>query len=544
MRPNSKKYVAGLYLRLSKDDDNGGESSSISTQRKMLTAFAKDNSYLVYDEYVDDGWSGTTFDRPGFKRMIQDIEDKKINLVITKDLSRLGRDYIMTGKYTEIYFPSKSVRYIAINDGYDSNSPYTDIAPFKNVLNEMYARDISKKIRSSFLTKMHEGNYIGNFAPYGYKKDPNNKNHLILDDESAAVVKKIFDMGEKGHAPIEIARYLNNIGILTPSQYRCKNNPNLNIDNYSKRKEWTSATICKILRNAVYLGNTVQGKTTKVSFKSKITVSNDKDNWIVVKNTHEPIVSKETFDIIKSHSMRRSCPSSGKFYNIFSGIAKCMDCGKNMSTVGTRKKGARANLACGAYKLYGSKECSNHFIDYDHLYEVVLKAIREKAQVTDEEIKEMYEELKNKKSEQKPDIRFLNLESLQKKLISIDSIIEKLYEDNFNGDITSERFKKLLNKYESQYQEVKNKIDELSDELKSNSSSTSILIKSYEAFSKEINKFINIKELNTEILNKLIDRIEIGQGKYIKEGSNKVKKQEIKIYFRFIGANESSVYNI
>ena len=202
-------YTAALYMRLSKDDDGAAESASIITQRKMLRSYAAEHGYVVFDEYVDDGWSGTNFDRPDFKRMIGDIEAKKVNMVITKDLSRLGRDYITAGQYTEIYFPSKGVRYIAIHDGYDSDSPYSDIAPFKNVINEMYARDTSKKIRSAFATKMRDGAYIAAFAPYGYQKDPADKNHLVVDRQSGQVVKRIFRMAAEGAPPTEIARSLN-----------------------------------------------------------------------------------------------------------------------------------------------------------------------------------------------------------------------------------------------------------------------------------------------------------------------------------------------
>ena len=227
--PDSKYYSAALYMRLSRDDDGDSESSSITNQRKMLRAYAQENRYLVYDEYIDDGVSGTTFERPGFKRMIRDIEDKKVNMVITKDLSRLGRDYILAGQYTEIYFPAKKVRYIAINDGYDSESPYTDIAPFKNIINEMYARDISKKIRSSFLTHMKEGAYIGAYAPYGYQRDPEDKHHLIIDDVSGEIVREIFQKAGNGELPVQIARDLNRRKVLTPAQYRCLRNPDLNI---------------------------------------------------------------------------------------------------------------------------------------------------------------------------------------------------------------------------------------------------------------------------------------------------------------------------
>ena len=242
MQSNRKNYRAGLYMRLSKDD-GVGESSSITTQRKILRAYAEEHGFSVYDEYMDDGWSGTNFERPEFKRMISDIEAGHINLVLTKDLSRLGRDYITAGQYTEIYFPSKGVRYIAINDGYDSDSPYTDIAPFKNVINEMYARDTSRKIRSAFSAKMQGGSYIGNFAPYGYQKDPGDKNHLVPDPVTAPIVQRLFRLAEAGTGLSEIARLLNGEGVVTPAVYRCMTHPYLKMEDYTKRREWTPAGV-------------------------------------------------------------------------------------------------------------------------------------------------------------------------------------------------------------------------------------------------------------------------------------------------------------
>lgn len=214
---SSKIYRAALYMRLSRDDEGVSESASIATQRSMLRKFTEEHGYCIYDEYIDDGYSGTNFERPSFKRMLDDIETGKINMVITKDLSRLGRDYITTGQYTEIYFPSRKVRYIAVNDGYDSYAPHTDIAPFKNLLNEMYARDISRKIRSAFTAKMQEGAFVGSKAPYGYKRDPADKHHLVADPAAAIVVKKIFRSAADGISPINIARSLSRQGILTPS---------------------------------------------------------------------------------------------------------------------------------------------------------------------------------------------------------------------------------------------------------------------------------------------------------------------------------------
>ena len=524
-------------MRLSRDDGNS-ESSSITTQRKILQAYAKENGFIVYEEYIDDGFSGTNFDRPGFKKMIQDIEDKKINLVITKDLSRLGRDYITAGQYTEIYFPSKGVRYIAINDGYDSNSPYNDIAPFKNVINEMYARDISKKIRSSFLARMKDGYYIGNFAPYGYKKDSKNKNRLVIDEETAPIVKEIFNMALVGKRPTDIATHLNNKGIITPIMYRCKKY-NLSLESYPKytNMRWTSATISKILRSVAYIGHTAQRKTTKISFKSKVTVANPKTDWIIVENTHEPIIDKTTFEIVQRFSKSRTCQKNKGFKNIFSGIAFCADCGKSMSSVGTRKKDSPANLACGSYKLYGQSVCSNHFIDYNTLYDIVLKTIQKQLTLSKEDIEKIaLSARKDLESSKNSDKLKSEIEKLKKRSSEIDKMIEKIYEDNFNSIISSETFEKLVTKYENEKKTVNERIKVINEQTSKKSES------SYIDFYNLVKEYTDIKELDQELLFRLIDRIEVGQGYYVKEGKEKIKHQTISIYFRFINEPYISKY--
>lgn len=541
---NPSHYRAALYMRLSKDDVGAYESSSISTQRKMLRTYAKENHFLIYDEYIDDGWTGTNFERPDFKRMIQDILDKNVNLVITKDLSRLGRDYIMTGQYTEIFFPTNNVRYIAINDGYDSNSPYTDIAPFMNVVNELYARDTSKKIRSAFITKMEEGCFVGNFAPYGYKKSPDNKNKLVIDEDVAPIVRKMFELAASGQNPKAIADFLNNEGIITPAVYRCQKHPYLDISNYTQRKEWTSGSVSKMLKNKVYLGHMAQGKTTKVSFKSKATITNEKDDWYVVENTHEPIISKEIFDIVRRSSQSRTCIKKGKFCNIFSGIAKCKDCGKNMSAVGTKKKGSPANLACGSYKLYGSSECSNHFIDYNILYDIVLKAIHEQIKITKVERDDLIDILKNQR-EENSDLKISQkseYNQLKKREKEIDQLIEKLYEDNLQGLINSERLYKLLAKYEQESNQITKRLEAITKNLEQQKDDTQGAIQRYEKFNQLVREYIDIQELTPEILFKLIDRIEIGQGYYEKIEGRKVKHQDIHIFFRFIGETKTQQY--
>lgn len=524
-------YKAALYMRLSRDDDGTAESASITTQRKMLRSYAADNGFLVFDEYVDDGWSGTNFDRPDFKRMLADIEAKRVDLVITKDLSRLGRDYIMAGQYTEIYFPSKGVRYIAINDGYDSDSPHTDIAPFKNVINEMYARDTSRKIRSALKTKMRDGAFISAFAPFGYRKDPTNRNHLVIDEPSGEIVKDIFRMAADGALPSEIARRLNAQGRPSPAVYRCMTHANLDISTCAKRREWTSATITKMLRNIVYLGHTAQGKTTKVSFKSHLTVSTPRDEWIVVENTHEALVSKETFDLVRRRTMARTCEKKGKFYNLFSGIAKCCDCGRNMSATGTRKKGSPANLTCGGYKLYGSGECSNHFIDYNVLYEIVLTSLKEqlcisrqeRADILDGVQKRLLSAAKQRNQTRVPD-------DIRKRLRELESIIGKLYEDNATGRLSDARMNKLLSKYEREAEALEKRMTLTEG---SNAASQPSEQASREKLDRLLRQLTDVTEITPGLLFKLIDHIEIGQGHYEKGECGRVKHQTIKIFYRF-----------
>lgn len=343
----SSSYAAALYLRLSRDDEGAGDSASIVSQREILTRYARERDFPVYGEYVDDGWSGTNFDRPAFKRMLEDIEAGRVNLVLTKDLSRLGRDYIETGRYTEIYFPSRRVRYIAVNDGYDSENPDSDIAPFRNVINEMYARDTSRKIRSAFAARMQSGAFIGNFAPYGYRKDPADRHHLIPHGQTAPVVQRIFRMAAEGWTPSWIARELSGEGIPPPAVQRLLDRGG---EAPFPQREWTAASVARIVRNVVYLGHMAQGKTTRLSFKSGVTVRNPKAEWVVVKDTHAPLVGQEEFERVGRRLSGRTYTGRGEFRNLFSGLARCADCGKGMSTVGTRRREGEADLACGGYK--------------------------------------------------------------------------------------------------------------------------------------------------------------------------------------------------
>ena len=288
------RYRAALYMRLSREDggrERGGESAGIESQRLLLRAFASERGFEVYDEYVDDGFSGIRYDRPQFERMLADIEAGRVNLVLVKDLSRLGRNYIVSGELTEVYFPERRVRLIAVNDGYDSERDREDdLAPFRHVMNEMYARDISKKIRTALRAKILEGQYIGSFAPYGYRKRRDNKNALEPDPPAAAVVRRIFRLAAEGTKAGEIAAGLNAERIPVPLDYRrlCRGQS-------SEGRAWSASGVCKILGNQVYLGHTVQGKTAKISLKSQKSHPKRREEWVVIPNTHEPLISEELF---------------------------------------------------------------------------------------------------------------------------------------------------------------------------------------------------------------------------------------------------------
>ena len=525
---------AALYMRLSKDDDGAGESSSISTQRKMLRSYAMENGFDIYREYVDDGYSGTNFDRPAWKKLLQDIEEKQVNLVITKDLSRLGRDYIMTGQLTEIYFPSRGIRYIAINDGYDSDSPWSDIAPFKNIINEMYARDTSKKIRTAFQTKIKEGAFIGNFAPYGYQKDPEDKNHLLIDPVAASIVKEIFRLAEEGKTSSRISQLLNQKNVLTPAMYRCAGRPYLNPDIYSRRKEWTSGTVCKLLSNPVYMGHIVQGKTVKVSFKSSMTLRKPRKEWVVVEDMHEPIISPEVFQRVSRRSVPRKKVSETGFTNVFSGLAKCGDCGRNMSFTGAGGKGGYPKLVCGGYKLYGKKKCTNHFMEYELLYKVVLEEMRCLLSLTEEERAEIDaalgelcipEEMSGEKKAES---------QLKRRERELECMIGKLYEDRVNERIGEERFYKMLDSFEKEEKNIRDSLALLRKpcplELEGEADVTGLLSKLLGELSKE-------NGLSSDLLGKFIDRIEIFQNSGEEERKGN-KFQTIRIYYRILAPAE------
>lgn len=511
-----------LYMRLSREDDKGTESASIETQRKILRSFAAEGGFDVYGEYVDDGYSGTSLDRPAFRRMLADIEAGKIGVVLTKDLSRLGRNSGRVSILVDEYFPAHRVRYISVGEGFDSARPSPSdciVTPVQNFANELYAADISNKIRAALNIKMRQGEYIGAFAPYGYRKDPQNKNRLIPDPEAAENVRRIFSLCAQGHSPSQIAELLNAEKVPTPSRYRLISGGSAP---QGVSAEWKGASVGKLLRNEVYLGRTVQGKTGKPSFKSPKSQSRPREDWIVVEGTHEALVSPRLWDEARARLSGRAQKRQAGFVNIFSGIAKCADCGRSMSTVSTRKKGCRANLCCGGYKQGGPGACTCHTIDYDLLCDAVLAALRESLRPALEEKELLLEGLVRAC----PAPYEAQLHEQRKKLETIDRKLACLYDDRYSGNIRQEQFRLLRERYEREKALCEERLSALRARSGSLEESEDA---AKEKYSRLIDEYCRPDELTAPLLFGLVRRIDVHQGEY----TDGVKHQKIVIHFKF-----------
>ena len=377
-----KIYTAGIYCRLSKDDEQSEESISIGTQRSILTDYCLQHGYTIYKVYTDDGYSGLNFNRPGFKELLEDVERGVVNMVITKDLSRLGRDYIMTGYYSEIFFQTKGVRYIALADDVDSLKGTNEIAPFKNILNEMYARDVSKKVKNAKRQRAKQGLFIGSQAPYGYQKDPNNKGQLIIDPESAEVVSQIFSLALDGLGSVAIASELKKRNIPTPAVYKYQHGDQRfaryssiqNSDYYS----WRSATISQILTNRVYIGELISLKTETQNCKTKQRSVVPEDHRIVIPNAHDAIISAAMFDQVQLIRSQHRCPAKYQRENIFRGKLFCECCGHPLTMTKKQLKDRETDVYVCMYHYSRPDICpQTHQVYHEILYMYIPKQIQQ-----------------------------------------------------------------------------------------------------------------------------------------------------------------------
>ncbi len=533
---NNKKYnyggdVTALYARLSKDDDLVGDSNSIVHQKEILAKYAKEHGFTNIEFYVDDGFSGTNFNRPDFQRMMADAEEGKISTVIVKDMSRFGRDYIMVGYYTEIYFSNLDIRFIAINDNVDSNiQTENDLTPFKNVFNEWYARDTSKKIRAVFKAKGNSGKHLTTNPPFGYKKDPNDKEKWIIDDEAATTVRRIFEMFANGVRMPEIARKLTQEKVETPTLYNMKHG--IKIRRTSEFPEiWSNATIKGILDQIAYAGHTVNFQTTKKSYKNKKQVRLPKEGWVIYRNTQEAIIDEKTFETVQQ--MRNVKRAYTKFNepNMFSGLLYCSDCGNRLTIQRVAKHRNMDNFTCTTYRKKKKGLCSSHRILVSELTEVVksdLQKVCEYVFLHEKEFTDEYLSGSKKETEKFQSKTKNEIKRLSERQEEIGKIIRKLYEDNVSGRITDERFDFLAKSYEDEGNDLKQKTIELQNALTASVQDEEKLSK----FLKIVKAYTEIQELTPEILNSFIEKIYIGET----ERYDGRKMQDVEIIYKFVGA--------
>lgn len=526
--------ITALYCRLSRDDGTESESNSIGNQKKLLSQKAKEMGLTDTKYYVDDGYTGTNFNRPGFQQLIDDIEIGLVSAVMVKDLSRLGRDYVSVGNYTDSYFPEHNIRFIAVNDAIDSDEGESEIAPFKNILNEMYARDISKKIRSSHRLRGSMGEPLSQ-PPYGYMKSPENKKKWIIDPEAATVVKSIFKMCLDGKGNETIARELQESEVLIPMAYwRSKGLNRGGKKTQTNPYKWCKTTIQKILSQQEYCGDIINFKTYSKSFKNKRRIENSKENWAVFKDVNEPIIDRETFETVQkfiSKTKRRAPKKENGERSIFNGLIYCGDCHSKMRYHTSTSNKEIHYFTCSDNKVdYRGKCPGRHYVRADALEEVVKLELRRLVEML--EIDESYFAqllLRKNDEEREKDKKFLESE-LQKAIArsnTVSQLYEKLYEDNVLGKVSDEWFVELSHKYEKERMDLKAKIADTRhkiEELKNNNSE-------YEKFISAIRRFMQMDNLTSSLLRELIDHIDI----FETEGTGKSRTQRIVIYYRFIG---------
>ena len=540
---NNKKYnyggdVTALYARLSKDDDLVGDSNSIVHQKEILAKYAKEHGFTNIEFYVDDGFSGTNFNRPDFQRMMADAEEGKISTVIVKDMSRFGRDYIMVGYYTEIYFSNLDIRFIAINDNVDSNiQTENDLTPFKNVFNEWYARDTSKKIRAVFKAKGNSGKHLTTNPPFGYKKDPNDKDKWIIDDEAAATVRRIFQMYVDGYRISEIGHKLTEEKVETPILYYM--NRGIKTNARSEYPEiWDLMSIKYILSQTAYAGHTVNFQTAVKSYKTKKQIRLPKEDWIIYRNTQEPIIDEKTFETVQQMRKVKRARTKYNEPNMFSGLLYCADCGNHLTIQRVARNRKMDNFSCATYRKKKKGLCSCHRILVSDLETIVrgdLQKVCEYVFLHEKEFTDEYLSGSKKETVKFQSKTKAELKRLSERQEEIGKIIRKLYEDNVNGRITDERFDFLAKSYEDEGNELKTKIQEFKNALASSVQDEEKLSK----FLKVVKSYTKIEELTPEILNSFIEKIYMGET----EKYDGRKMQEVEIIYKFVGAINLPQYN-
>lgn len=506
----SKVYNVAIYIRLSKEDESVGESESIKNQRSLLLRYVDENNYNLVDTYIDDGYSGTNFNRPEFIRMISDIEDGKINMVVTKDMSRLGRDYIGTGEYVEKYFPKHNVRYVALTDNIDTylDTTNNDIAPFKAIMNDYYAKDISKKIRTALRTKQKDGKWVGGCPPFGYMIDEDDKNHLVLCPDEANIVKLIFELASKGMNAYSIKEYLMRNDFPTPSMVRKRKTFQNSLSNTGV---WNTRTVQGILQNRIYTGDLVQNRRSKVNYKIKKIKYNPESEWIIVENTHEPLVDKDLFKEIQNMQSKVSCRQEKKTIRLLDGLLYCHECGHKIMICKPRKSDNRTYIACNYYRMNSKlKVCSSHGFNYDYLEEGFLNVLKDifKRNLDIEKLVNKIE-VKCKRidviTRLEEDILKYQASREQKQ-----SNLDKMYLEKLEGKIAEDMYERIKSSLELEIYSLDNRISSYKKKLL-NSQENEFMTSKCRNLVLDFLEHPNIRQL----LLKLIDRIEVHENKVV-----------------------------
>ena len=524
-----------LYCRLSRDDELQGDSNSIKNQKLILQKYADDNGFRNTRFFVDDGYSGTTFDRPDFQRMIAEMDAGRIGTVIVKDMSRLGRDYLKVGFYTEVAFPEADVRFIAINNGVDSsNQQESDLTPFINIFNEFYAKDTSKKIRAVFKAKGQSGKPLCTNPPYGYKKAPDDKTRWIVDDEAAAVVKEIFHLCMSGYGPTQIAKELRKRRIETPAEYGKRVGVNVPAAKQRENDDpcrWTTSTVVHILERREYTGCTVNFKTYKKSYKSKKQVKNDPSKWAIFEGMHEAIIEPEVYDTVqKIRDGRRRQSPMGEMPAL-SGMVYCADCGHKLYQVRGRCLPQSEYMVCATYRKKGKSVCPSHQIRNSVIEQLLLEDLqRVTAYARNHEDEFLRLVTRNSEKALDRELRDCRKEYEQAKarIAKLDTLIQRIYEDNVEGKISDDRFAKLSANYETEQAQLQSRMEELQrflDDAKEKSLNA-------DHFLALVRKYTDIRELDAEIIREFVERINVFQAEKV-DGH---RQQRIQIIYNCIGA--------
>lgn len=521
-----KDKITALYCRLSQDDMVDGESNSITNQKMILKKYADDNGFRNTVFYVDDGISGTTFERDGFKEMMNDVENGKVGIVITKDLSRLGRDYLKTGEYVEIIFPDYDVRYIAINDNVDTFKGDNEFMAFKNIFNDWYARDCSKKIRAVFKAKGQSGKHL---CPpiYGYRKSDTDKDLWVIDEVAADVVRKIYRLCIDGYGPVQIARILTEQGIPTPTAYAISQGKNPNNKN-ARLHRWGANTICHILEKPEYIGHTVNFRTHMKSYKVHKIVYNPEEDFMIFENTHEPIVTKQEFELVQELRKNKRRPQKSDVVNPFAGIVYCAECGERMYL--SRRKNERPeqeHMRCSTYAKEQDK-CTVHYIRTCVLNEIVLGELNKLlATVKADEDDFLQTAMNNSVQKKSSEITKAKktVKQAEKRIAELDKLFTRLYEDNVLGKLSDERFTMMSTAYEEEQQKLKATVSELTALIDASEKKSSDVT----AFLEIVRKYEHITKLTPEIMHELIEKIVVHEA----DKSSGKRVQQIDIYYRF-----------